>query len=72
MKPFGLVVQLVGMAVTGTLATEALPGGPFRRDHVRHALIGREKTYSIGDSLQVTIASTSEDLGRIDLAVAEA
>lgn len=71
-KPFGLVVQLVGIAVTGTLATEALPAGPFRRDHVRHALIGRERTYSIGDSLQVTIASTSEDLGRIDLALAEA
>ncbi len=71
-KPFGLVVQLVGMAVTGTLATEALPGGPFRRDHVRHALIGRERTYSIGDSLEVTVASTSEDLGRIDLALAGA
>jgi len=68
-KPFGLVVQLVGLAVTGTIATEALPGGPFRRDHVRHALIGREKAYGIGESLEVTIASTNEDLGRIDLAL---
>jgi ribonuclease R len=69
-KPFGLVVQLVGMAVTGTIATEALPGGPFRRDHVRHALLGRERTYSIGDALEVAVTSTQEDLGRIDLALA--
>jgi ribonuclease R len=67
-KPFGLVVQLVGLAVTGTIAIEALSGGPFRRDHVRHALVSRERTYNIGDALDVTIASTSEDLGRIDLA----
>lgn len=66
-KPFGLVVQLVGMAVTGTVATEALPGGPFRRDPVRHALVG-DKTYSIGDPIEVVVSATNEDLGRIDLA----
>jgi ribonuclease R len=48
-KPFGLVVQLVGMAVTGTVAIE-----------------GRS-SHSIGESLDVRVVSTNEDLGRIDL-----
>jgi len=67
-KPFGLVVQLVGMAVTGTIATELLPGGPFRRDGVRQALIGPEHTYAIGEPIDVVVTGTNEDLGRIDLA----
>ncbi len=50
LKPFGLVVQLVGMAVTGTVATES-------------------RAHSIGDSLDVRVSSTNEDLGRIDLVV---
>lgn len=67
-KPFGLVVQLVGTAVTGTIATELLPGGPFRRDGVRQALVGPEHSYAIGDPIDVVITGTNEDLGRIDLA----
>ncbi|MEI7895017.1 MAG: RNB domain-containing ribonuclease, partial [Myxococcales bacterium] len=31
-KPFGAVVQLAGTGVTGTVAVEALVGGPFRLD----------------------------------------
>jgi ribonuclease R len=50
-KPFGLVVQLVGMAVTGTVAE-------YEKGH---------RNYSLVDSLDVRIASTNEDLGRIDL-----
>jgi ribonuclease R len=68
-KPFGLVVQLEGTAVTGSVATELLPGGPFRRDPVLQALVGAEHTYGVGDPIEVTVTGTHEDLGRIDLAL---
>ena len=67
-KPFGLVVQLEGTAVTGTVATELLEGGPFRRDVVTQALVGADHSWGVGDPIEVTVTGTHEDLGRIDLA----
>ena len=66
-KPFGLVIQLVGLGVTGTIATEVLPeaAGPYRVE--RHALVGATRRYSVGDALEVVVTNTSEELGRIEL-----
>lgn len=54
-KPFGLVVQLFGAGVTGTVATDALPEGSFE----------------IGQEVEVEVVGTDERLGRIDLLVAD-
>ena len=66
-KPFGLVVQMAGAGATGTIALDALPGGPYRVDLAHHALVGPERRYSIGDPVRAVIASASEDLGRVEL-----
>lgn len=69
-KPFGLVVQLRDSGVSGTIANEALPGGPFTLEHAKTALVGAARTYTIGDALDVVIAGANEALGRIELALA--
>ena len=69
-KPFGLVVQMAGAGATGTIATDALPGGPYKVDLVAQALIGEQRRYAIGDPVRAVIASTNEELGRVDLAPA--
>jgi ribonuclease R len=69
-KPFGLIVQLAGLGVSGTVQADSLPGGPFEIDR-RGALVGRSGAgWSIGQPLDVEIVGASEELGRIDLAVA--
>jgi ribonuclease R len=70
-KPFGLVVQMTGTGATGTLATDALPDGPYRVDLVEQALIGEKRRYAVGDPVRAVIAATNEELGRVDLALAE-
>ncbi len=50
-KPFGLVVQMVGTGATGTVEL---------RDH----------DYEIGEEVDVVIAGTNEELGRVELALA--
>lgn len=64
-KSFGLVVQLSGTAITGTIQADNLPGLELR--HVGHAFEGANVTYSVGDRLEVILAGTDEDLGRVDL-----
>lgn len=71
-KPFGLVVQMAESGATGTIALEALPGGPYRVDLAAQALIGEGRRYSIGEPIRAAIASTHEELGRIELTLAEA
>ena len=69
-KPFGLVVQMTGTGATGTIATDALPEGPYRVDLVQQALIGEKRRYAIGDPVRCVISATNEELGRVDLALA--
>jgi ribonuclease R len=69
-KPFGLVVQMAGTGATGTIATDALPEGPYRVDLVQQALVGETRRYAVGDPVRAVIAATNEELGRIDLALA--
>jgi len=69
-KPFGLVVQLEGSGVTGTIATEALPGGPFTIERAKTELAGATRRYAIGEPLEVVVAGANEALGRIELALA--
>jgi ribonuclease R len=66
-KPFGLVVQLADTGVTGTVATDALPGGPFRVDVAAQVLRGASRTFAVGEPFEVTVAGANEELGRIDL-----
>jgi ribonuclease R len=66
-KPFGLVVQIVGTGVTGTVAFEALPDGPYTVDPSRYFVSGSHGRYSIGDALELEVTGANEELGRIDL-----
>ncbi|MEZ4295114.1 MAG: RNB domain-containing ribonuclease [Polyangiaceae bacterium] len=66
-KPFGLVVQMTGTGATGTIAMDLLPGAPLHLTPEQQSLTGDDITYSIGDPVRCIIASTNEELGRIDL-----
>lgn len=67
-KPFGLVVQLLGTGVTGTVALDALPGGPYRANLAAQALEGSSgRRFAVGDPLEVEVAGANPELGRIDL-----
>jgi ribonuclease R len=68
-KPFGLVVQLQGTGVTGTVAMEALPDGPYRTEGEGFALVGPKRRFAVGEQLEVAIAATNEELGRVELSL---
>jgi ribonuclease R len=70
-KPFGLIVQMAGTGATGSIANDALPGGPYRADAAAHALVGAARRYSIGDPVRAVVAGASEELGRVELVLAE-
>jgi ribonuclease R len=67
-KPFGLVVQMKGTGATGTVAMDALPGGPYRLEPGGHAAASEDRRYVVGEPIEVVIAGTNEELGRVDLA----
>ena len=66
-KPFGLVVQLKGTGVTGTVAMDALPEGPYRLEPGAHAASSESRRYGVGDAIEVMISGTNEELGRVEL-----
>ena len=66
-KPFGLVVQLDGLGVTGTVASEALGPGPWRLDEATYSLVSKRRRYMVGEAVRVRVASTDEALGRLEL-----
>jgi ribonuclease R len=69
-EPFGIVVQLQGSGVTGTIGMDALPGGPFTVAPGKTELVGAGRRYAIGEPLEVQVAGANEALGRIELALA--
>ncbi|MFT3773577.1 MAG: RNB domain-containing ribonuclease [Minicystis sp.] len=69
-KPFGLVVQLECTGVSGTIAMDALPGGPYRVEGGGYAAVSEERRFVMGQPLEVTIANTNEELGRVELTLA--
>ena len=69
-KPFGLVIQMVGTGATGTIAIDALPDGPYRVDLAGQALVSERDDFAVGDALYCLIAGTSEELGRVELTLA--
>ena len=67
-KPFGLIVQLAGLGVTGSVPVESLPGGPFRIEE-GHALVGEGgQRWVVGDPMELALVAVDEELGRIELA----
>jgi len=68
-KPFGLVIQMTGTGISGTVALDALPDGPNRVDPSGYSVVGPRRKYSIGDALVLEVTGANEELGRIDLAV---
>ena len=70
-KPFGLVVQLKGTGATGTVGMDALPDGPYRVEGGGYAAVSEHRRYVVGEPLEVVIAGTNEELGRVDLALAD-
>jgi ribonuclease R len=69
-KPFGLVVQLKGTGATGTVAMEALPEGPYRVEAGGYAAASEKRRYVVGEPVEVEIAGTNEELGRVELSLA--
>jgi ribonuclease R len=69
-KPFGLVVQLKGTGATGTVAMDALPDGPYHVEAGGYAAAGEKRRYVVGEPLEVVIAGTNEELGRVELSLA--
>ena len=65
-KPFGLVVQLSGMGISGPIASEALPGGPWRFEAATQSFAAGRRRYEIGQPLSVVVTATDEALGRIE------
>ena len=70
-KPFGLIVQLGGTGVSGSIQAEALPGGPFEVGPARHRFEGESRTFTVGEPLNVEVRGADDALGRIDLALVE-
>ena len=68
-KPFGLVVQLKGTGATGTVAMEALPDGPYTVEPGGYAVASEQRRFVVGEPIDVRIAGTNEELGRVDLEV---
>jgi len=69
-KPFGLVVQIIGTGATGTVALEALPDGPYRVEDEGFAAVGPKRRFVMGEPLEVVVAGANEELGRVDLTLA--
>lgn len=67
-KSFGLVVTLRGTGVTGSVAQDSLPDGPYRVDLKRQQIIGAHR-FELGSPVEVEIVGANEDLGRIELEV---
>ena len=68
-KPFGLVVQLDGLGVMGTVATDALGPGNWELDKATFAWVSQKRRYRVGEALRVRVLSTDEILGRLELAL---
>ena len=66
-KAFGLVVELQGTGIAGTIAMDDLEGGPFRVDKARQRLEGPKRSFAIGAELAVEVVGADESLGRIEL-----
>jgi ribonuclease R len=67
-KPFGLIVQLANLGVSGVLPAETLPGGPVQLDPRRQALVAKDGTaFTLGQRLEVEIVAAHEDTGRLEL-----
>jgi ribonuclease R len=64
-KPFGLIVHLLGTGVTGAIPKDSLEGD-WR--HEGHRMVGPDDSWAIGDRIAVVIASVDTERGRIDLA----
>jgi ribonuclease R len=46
---------------------DALPDGPYRIAPGAHAVSSESHRYGVGDPIEVVIAGTNEELGRVDL-----
>lgn len=68
---YGMFVQLENTA-EGLVHVDSLPGGPYRYDGERHALVSEKqgRGYRLGERVRVRIQSVSLAESRIDLVVA--
>jgi ribonuclease R len=66
-KPFGLVIQILGTGLSGTMALDTMPDAPHKIDLVQQSVVGTHHTWRVGDRLHVRVAGANESMGRIDL-----
>lgn len=70
LEPFGLIVQLEKSGITATVATEELPGGPYKTSNDGFAFEGKDRRFVIGQPIHVQVVDADEVLGRIELKLA--
>ncbi len=70
-RPFGVVVQLEGAGVAGTIALDELPGGRFELDQANEVVMFGARRLTIGMSVVVRVRDAREAEGRIDLELDE-
>ncbi|MEM9294066.1 MAG: ribonuclease R family protein [Acidobacteriota bacterium] len=67
-KPFGLIVQLEGVGLTGAVPVESLPGSDWEEDRGTQSLVSKGgRRYGVGRAMRVRIAGTDEEQGHIEL-----
>ncbi len=72
-KPFGLLLQLTGMGVTGLVPVESLPGEDYRIHPETLELVaasGRHR-FAVGSALAVEVRGADEAQGRIELGLVD-
>ena len=73
-QSFGLVVQLRGTGVAGTVSADSLPNGPWKLDALTatwtSAGTSADRSLSVGQHVDVVVTGTNEDMGRIELQLA--
>ncbi len=69
-RPFGLVAQLDGSLIEGTLPLDALPDGPFTVDGREGAAVSPTKRWEVGMRVEVRVLSADASSGRVTFALA--
>ena len=65
-RPFGLLVQLHGSLLEGTIPTESLPQGPYRLVEATREMVGPSRSFAIGLPVKVKVARVDEMQGRVE------
>lgn len=69
-RPFGLIAQLDGSLIEGTLPMESLPDGPYAIDGREGAAVSETRRWEVGMRVEVRVLSADATSGRVALSLA--